>query len=149
MEDVQRSATSSVDSTFVRGAILHAIERWHWPPLAKPNLHHLQRDDRAMIRQICNVRPEYVATSRSNELLELLSKEDLDLILRERMFRWYGHMERLSRGIKTAWDMYVSGSPGAGRPKTTWKEVTERDQKDWKLTKLNLMTKTFGKKPCV
>ena len=58
-----------------------------------------------MIRQICNVRLEDVATSRSNELLTLLSKEDLDLIPRERRLRWYGHMERLSGGIKTAWDM--------------------------------------------
>ena len=137
-----------MDSTFVLGTILHAIERWHRPPMTKPNL-HLQRSDRAMIRQICNVRTEDVATYRSNDILTLLSKEDLALILWQRRLRWYGHMERLSAGIKTAWVIYLSGSHGAGRPKTTWKQVTERDQKDWKHSKLNLKTKTFGKQPCV
>ena len=33
--------------------MLHASETW---PLTKPNLQRLQRNDRAMIRQICNVR---------------------------------------------------------------------------------------------
>ena len=35
----------------------------------QPNLQHLQRNDRAMIRQICNVRPQDIVTTRSNELL--------------------------------------------------------------------------------
>jgi hypothetical protein len=87
-----------------------------------------------MIRQICNVKPEAVATTRSNELLTLLGLEDLDLILKEKRLRWYGHVERSSGGIKTALDMEVNGSRGTGRPKLTWKEVTERDRKDWKLS---------------
>ena len=41
-----------VHSSCVRSAMLHASETW---PLTKPNL---QRNDRAMIRQICNVRPQ-------------------------------------------------------------------------------------------
>ena len=51
----------------VWGAMLHASEIW---PLTKPNLHRLQRNERAIIRQICNVRPQDVVTTRSNELLE-------------------------------------------------------------------------------
>ena len=34
----------------------------------KPNLQRLQRNDRAMIRQICNVRPQDIVTTRSSEL---------------------------------------------------------------------------------
>ena len=41
-----------VYSSCVRSAKLHASETW---PLTKPNLQRLQRNDRAMIRQICNV----------------------------------------------------------------------------------------------
>ncbi|RUS78047.1 hypothetical protein EGW08_014186 [Elysia chlorotica] len=74
-----------VYSTCVRSAMLHASETW---PLTKPNLQRLQRNDRAMIRQICNVKPEDVATTRSNELLTLLGLEDLNLILKERRLRW-------------------------------------------------------------
>ena len=44
-----------VYSSCVRSAMLHASETW---PLTKPNLQHLQPNNRAMIRQICNVRPQ-------------------------------------------------------------------------------------------
>ena len=62
-------------------AMLHASRTW---PLTKSNLQRLQRNDRAMIRQICNVRSQDIFTTRSNELLVQLGIEDLDLILKER-----------------------------------------------------------------
>ena len=70
-----------VYTSCVRSAMLHASETW---PLTKPNLQRLQRNDRAMIRQICNVGPQDIITTRSNELLVRLGIEDLDLILKER-----------------------------------------------------------------
>ena len=79
-----------VYSSCVRSAMLHASETW---PLTKPNLQCLQRNDRAMIRQICNVRPQETVSSRSNALLVRLGIEDLDLILKERRLWWYGHVE--------------------------------------------------------
>ena len=66
--------------------MLHASETW---PLTKTNLQCLQRNDRAMIRQICSIKPEDVATVRSSELLAKLELEDLELILRERRLRWW------------------------------------------------------------
>ena len=68
-----------VYSSCVRSAMLHASETL---PLTKLNLQHLQRNDRAMIRQICNVRQQDIVTTRSSELLVRLGIEDLDLILR-------------------------------------------------------------------
>ena len=65
----------------VRSAMLHASKTW---PLTKPSLQRLQRNDRAMIRQICNVRPQDIVSTRSNELLVPLGIEDLDLILKEK-----------------------------------------------------------------
>ena len=72
-------------SSCVRSAMLHASETW---PLTKMNLQRLQRNDRAMIRQICSIKPEDVARVRSSELLAKLQLEDLDLILRERRLVW-------------------------------------------------------------
>ena len=69
-----------VYSSCVRSAMLYATETW---PVTKPCLQGLQRNDRAMIRLICNVKPQDTATIRSNELLARLGIEDLDLILRE------------------------------------------------------------------
>ena len=66
--------------------MLHAGETW---PLTKTNL---QRNDRALIRQICSIKPEDVARVRSSELLAKLELEDLDLILRDRRLCWFGHV---------------------------------------------------------
>ena len=88
---------------------------------------------RAMIRQICNVRPQDIVTTRSNELLVRLGIEDLDLILKERRLRWYGHVERSSGAIKTAFDIQVDGKRGPVGPKMTWKQLTVRDCREWKL----------------
>ena len=119
-----------VYSSCVRSAMLHARETW---PLTKPNLQRLQRNDRAMIRQICNVKPQDIVTTRSSELLVRLGIEDLDLILKERRLPWYGHGGRSNDTVKTAFDTQVDGKRGLGRPKMTWKQLTERDCREWKL----------------
>ena len=76
-----------------------------------------------------------VARVRSSELLAKLQLEDLDLILRERRLRWFGHVERSSGVISTAYDMQIDGKRGAGRLKQTWKKLTEKDCREWsKLT---------------
>ena len=123
-----------VYSSCVRSTMLHASETW---PLTKLNLQRLQRNDRAMIRQICNVRPQDIVTTRSIELLVRLGIEDLDLILKERRLRWYGHVEHSSGAIKTAFDIQVDGKREPGRPKMTWKQLTERDCREWKLSAIN------------
>ena len=119
--------------------MLHASETW---PLTKPSLQCLQRNDRAMIRQICNDKPQDTATIRSTELLAWLGIEDLDLILKERRLRWYGHVKCSNSAVKTALDIQVDGKHGPGRPKMTWKQLTERDRREWKLSAL--MIETLG-----
>ena len=32
-----------------------------------------------------------------------------------------------------ACDIHIDGRPGAGRPKLTWKNLTEKDCREWKL----------------
>ena len=86
-----------------------------------------------MIRQICNVKPQDIVTTRSSELLSWLGIEDLDLILKERRLSWYGHVERSSGTVTTAFDLQVDGKHGPGSPKMTWKQLTERDCREWKL----------------
>ena len=85
-----------VYSSPIQSYMLHASETW---PLTKTNL---QCNDRAMIRQICMIKPEDVATVRSNELLAKLELEDLDFILRERRLCWFGHVECSSGTVITA-----------------------------------------------
>ena len=46
----------------------------------------------------------------------MLKLEDLDLILRERLVRWFGHMERSSGAVRTACDIQNDGRRGQGGP---------------------------------
>ena len=87
--------------------------------------------------QICNVRRQDIVTTRSNELLARLGIEDLDLILKERRLCWYGHVECSSGAVKTDFHKQVEGKCGPGRPKMTWKQLTERDCREWKLSAIN------------
>ena len=89
-----------VYSSCVQSVILHANETC---PLTKPNLQHLQQNDRAMVRQIYNVKPQDMVITRFSDLLERLGTEDLDLILKERRLRWYWHVEWPNGTVKTGW----------------------------------------------
>ena len=91
--------------------MFHASETW---PLTKTNLQRLQCNDRAMIRQICSIKPEDVAMVRSSELLAKLEVENLDLILRETRLRWFGHVELSSGATRTAYDIQIDGRRGRG-----------------------------------
>ena len=113
-----------VYSSCMRSAMLHASETW---PLTKPNLQPLQQNDSVMIKQICNIWPQDGVTTRSSELLARLGIEDLDLILKERRLHWYGHVEHSNGAVKTAFHIQVEGKRGPGRPKMTWKQLTETD----------------------
>ena len=108
-------------------SMLHASETW---PLTKPN----QRNDRTMI---CNIKPQDIVTTSSNELFARLGIEDLDLILKERRLRWYGHVERSNGAVKTAFDIQVSRKRGPGRPKMTLKQLIERDCREWMLSAID------------
>ena len=57
-------------------------------------------------------------------------------------------MERSNGAVKTAFDIQVNGKHGPGRPKMTWKQLTERDRREWKLSAI-VMKETPGDLPCV
>ena len=66
-----------------------------------------------------------------------LGIEDLDLILKERRLRWYGDVERSNGAVKTAFDIQYDGKRGPGWPKMIWKQLTDRDSREWKLSAIN------------
>ena len=70
-------------------------------------------------------------------LLVRLGIEDLDLILKERRLPWYGHVERSNGAVKIAFHIQAEGKREPGRPKKTWKQLTERDCREWKLSAIN------------
>ena len=86
LEEVQGAATSyllrhftfktcgHVYSSCVRSAMLHAVRLGHWQNQTSNVCSGMTgRNDRAMIRQICNVRPQDVVTNRSMSYLRGLA----------------------------------------------------------------------------
>ena len=55
-------------------------------------LNRLRRNDRAMIRWICNVKAKDEVSSDS--LLSKLGIQDLNMVLFTSRMRWFGHVER-------------------------------------------------------
>ena len=110
--------------------MVHASETW---PMTEAELQRLRRNDRAMIRWICNVKPEDTAMARSVALLNKLGIESIDVILRERRLRWSGHVHRSTGAINAALRLQIPGNVGRGRPKMTWSEVTRKDRTAWGL----------------
>ena len=97
---------------------------------------HLLQKDMAMIKQICNVRPQDIVITGPMSYFPGLGL-DLDLILKERRLRWYGQVVCSNGAVKTAFHIQVKGKHGPGRPKMTWKQLAERDCKEWKLSAIN------------
>ena len=60
-----------------------------------------------MIRQISNVKPQDIVTTRSSELLVQVFIEDLYFILEEKWLCWYGHVECSNGADKRAFDIQV------------------------------------------
>ena len=46
-------------------------------------------------------------------------------------------MECSNGAVKTAFDIQVNGKHGPGRAKMTWKQLTERDPREWKLSAID------------
>ena len=74
-----------VYSSCVRSVMLHAA-------MTVATMNRLRRNDRAMIRSICNVKAKDEVSSAS--LLSKLSIQDLDVVLGTSRMRWFGHVER-------------------------------------------------------
>ena len=57
--------------------------------------------------------------------------------MKERRLCWYGHVEHSNGAVKIAFHIQVGGKHGPGRPKMTWKQLTKRDCREWKLSAIN------------
>ena len=120
---------SCVNSSCFQNAMLNVSETW---PLTRPDLQRLRRNDRAMIRQICKVKPDNVATVRLIYLLAQLNIDYIVVNLREKNLRWFVHVDQISGAFKTVCDMQIEVERGPGRLKTAWMTLIDRDPHEWK-----------------
>ena len=109
--------------------MLNVSETW---PLTRQDLQRLRRNKRAMITQICNVKPDDVTTVRSKYLLAQLEIDYIIVNMREKRLRWFVHVEQFSGAFKTVCDMQIDAERCTGPPKTAWMTLTDRDLYEWK-----------------
>ena len=102
----------------------HAAETW---TMKVDTLNRLRRNDRAMIRWICNVRAKDEVSSDS--LFTKLGIHDLDVVLRTSRMRWFGHVEHSTGWIAEVRKLNVVAQKRSGRPRKSWDEVLENDRK--------------------
>ena len=46
-------------------------------------------------------------------------------------------MERSNGAVNTAFDIHIDEKRGPGRTKMTWKQLRERDRREWKLSAID------------
>ena len=102
--------------------MLHAAETW---AMKVDTLNCLRRNDRTMIRWICNVRAKDEVSSDS--LLTKLGIQDLDVVLRTSRKRWFGHVEHSTGWIAEVRKLNVVAQKRSSRPRKSWDEVLEND----------------------
>ena len=95
--------------------------------MGQDTLNHLRRNDRAMIRWICNVKAKDEVSSDS--LLTKLGIQDIDVVLRTGRMRWFGHVERSTGWISEVRKLNVVAQKRSGRPRKSWDEVIKNDRK--------------------
>ena len=105
----------------VRSTLLHGSESW---APSSSDLQRLQRNDRAMVRWICGVKPNDTVTSDS--LYTKLGIQEVAIALRTKRLRWLGHASR-NNCTNTIMNMDIPSARGRGRPRKSWSDCIKTD----------------------
>ena len=86
-----------------------------------------------MVRWMCGTKLRDRITNE--ELRHRIGIESVNVEMRRRRLRWWGHVERRDESdwLKKCQKLEVEGKKSPGRQKKTWGEVIRGDMKDWGL----------------
>ena len=107
----------------VRAAMLHGRCE-AWAP-SSSDLQRLRRNDRAMVRWICGVKPDDGVDT--DVLYGKLGIHEVTASLRARRLRWYGHVERATSCTNSITKLPIPGTRGRGRPRKSWSDCVRDD----------------------
>ena len=88
-----------------------------------------------MIRWICGVKPGNDVSSST--LYAKLGIEEIDLVLRTRRLRWYGHVSRATSCINTIRNLPIPGGRSCGGQRKTWAACVKNDLDSCNLTSVD------------
>ena len=124
----------------VRSTMLHASECW---ALRKEDLNRLIRNERAMLRWMCNIQPHLRISIKI--LYSRLGIPNLTSALRLNRLRWFGHVQRSNAWINHITNFQVDGTRPKGRPKKSWSDVVREDIAEWYINKESVMDRNIWK----
>ena len=104
--------------------LLYGATAW---ALTRTEEQRLDAFEMGMLRSIVGVRwDDFV---RNVDIREMLSQPPVSQKLGRAMMKWFGHLERMSdeRQVKRITKADMQGRRPAGRPRTRWKDVLQRD----------------------
>ena len=121
---------ASVYAACIRSVLLYGTETWSF---TKRQEELIRSCDRRFLRYMAGVRLS--DRTPSEEIGRWCGLEQLDIEIRRRRLRWFGHVKRREVGdcLGDVLRMEVSGSRPRGRPKKSWMDNVKED-----LRKLNL-----------
>lgn len=97
------------------------------------DLERLCRNDHAMVRWICRVKP--TDTPDINALHTKLGVRDLKVLVRQRRLRWFGHVMQSSDEINRVRTRQISGKRSKACNMKKWDGCVKNGLKEWGLTK--------------
>ena len=118
----------NVFSACICSALLHGSETW---APAATDLQRLRRNDRAMIRWICGVKPHGKVPMET--MYTKLGIPEVAVALRTKHLRWYGHVVCASSWTNSITSNAIPGPRGSGRPRRSWSECVKADVDAGKL----------------
>ena len=118
----------NIFTTYVRSVLTYGSECWS---LRKDERNRLLRNERAMVRWVCGVKPGVEVDTAA--LYNRLAIPHLDAALRYSRLRWYGHVTRSQSWIQRCQTLDVAGRASAGRPRKTWNDSVKEDLRACRL----------------
>ena len=133
-----------VFETCVRSCLLYGSETW---AMTDENERRMKKADTRMMRRMCG--PSLCERHSDSELRGLTGLEEVDIVMRRRRLRWYGHIQRKDEEDwtrKTWKDWEVDGTRPRGRPKKTWDKTVKEDLRKVRLSPQDALDRVGWKK---
>ena len=127
----------------IRSVLLYGSEGW---PMTDSNASILTSCDRRLLRYMAGVTWE--DGIRSEEVAERCGVEPLDVLLRRRRLRWFGHVKRRGQEepLGRILGMEVTGRRPRGRPKKSWRKTVESDMRLLGVSEIDALDRARWKK---
>ena len=102
--------------------------------------------DRRMLRYMAGV--TWRDRLRSEEVAERCGVETLDVLLRRRRLRWFGHVKRRGQEepLGRILELEVDGRRPRGRPKKSWRKIVETDMRLVGVSELDALDRAKWRK---